>query len=191
LIGAGYGIILSERYELAEEIHRFACQGLPRHFSDENKKIMIVNYANSLNLQKRHEEAASIIDAHDWSASDSKFRISVAAVKNDSARVGLLIKEIGSNGSVTESDYQEWPVFKSVRETECFRKAYEDVFGKQFEPLIPTIKVNVSHFKETLSHWVGLDKIKKEHLPGIIQASMHRINEQPGETRDEDSNAST
>jgi hypothetical protein len=152
---------------------------------------MIVNYANSLNLQKRHEEATKILDAHDWSASDSKFRISVAGVKNDSARVGSLIKEIGSNGSVTDTDYQEWPVFKNVRETEHFRKAYEDVFGKQFEPLIPTMKVNVSHLKETLSHWVGLDRIKKEHLPGIIQASTQRINEQGGETGDEDSNAST
>jgi len=96
---------------LAEEIHKFACDVLPKHFSDENKKILIVNYANSLNLQKRHTEAAKILDAHDWSASASKFRISVAAVKNDSTHVGSLIKEIGASGSVAESDYQEWPVF--------------------------------------------------------------------------------
>ncbi len=163
LIGAGYKLILSERYELAEEIHRFACNVLPRHSSDERKKILVVDYANTLNLQKRHEEASTILDAHDWSASAPKFRISIAAVKNEIPKVVDLIREIGANGYLTEQDYQEWPVFRNVRDSEDFRNAYAEVFGKPFQPLIPTTKVNLSHLQEVLS-MKGLGEIKRKDV---------------------------
>jgi hypothetical protein len=172
LIRAGYRMLLEGRYSLAEEVHRFACETLPRHSSDENKKILIINYANAFNLQDKQEQSKNIIDAHDWSASDFKFRISAAAVKNDAPKVASLLREAGTNG-LSNADYQEWPVFKKVRETNEFRNAYEEVFKTPFQPRVPTTKVNIAQIKELLTYWDAGDGVKPEDIPQIIHSARN------------------
>jgi len=70
---------------------------------------------------------------------------------------------------------------RNVRETDDFKNAYAAVFGKPFQPLIPKMKVNMAHLKESLSHWTGVDKVKKGDLPEIVHASARELNKAGGE----------
>lgn len=116
-------------YSLAEALLSFSC-GV-RGVKDRIRRMMVVNYANSVRLQGRKEEAKKVLSDHDWSASNQEFQLSVAAVSEDVAKVVQLMKEIGTQ--MPAENYRDWPVFRGVRDDARVIEAFEKIYGKPLQ----------------------------------------------------------
>lgn len=129
-----YRLIRQERYRLAQRLLQFAC-AMPRPASERLKRMFIINLSNATKLAGNIDEARSLLDKHDWSASGQDFQISAAAIRDDVKEVARLMKRIGvgPHPDLVQADYHEWPVFKVVRDSPEFRAAYKDVFGVEFD----------------------------------------------------------
>jgi hypothetical protein len=141
LVELGYDLIFVRAYALAEAILRFGVQTLRQHNSDKVRRMMVINLANAIRLQKRESEAKAIVDGEDWSAVGSDFGICVAAVKGDIDKVVELMKEIGRGDSSGAEQYRTWPVFRGMRTDEKFLVAFESIFG---EPLFAPKTIEVT-----------------------------------------------
>jgi hypothetical protein len=121
-------LIARRNYSTAEAILSFTstCKQ-----ADRCRRMMVINHANAVRLQKRQDEAFKILDREDWSAVSNDFKICVAAVRGDVDEVIALMKRNGSNGaSVGAEDYRAWPVFRGMRTDQKFFTAFEEVFGQ-------------------------------------------------------------
>jgi hypothetical protein len=92
--------------------------------------MITINLANAIRLQRRKEEALTILDSEDWTASEDKFKLCAAAIREDFEQVVLLIRRIGRDGDISAGEYRQWPVFIGIREDDRVRKVFEEVFGE-------------------------------------------------------------
>lgn len=132
LIDICYRLLTADRYDLASSILDFSVEKVAKHFSDENRRIFIVNRSQAYKWKGETEKAKSIMAEVDWSASKDSFRLAEAVIINDFDRANRLVKKLGVNGDITASDYREWPLFKEYRKDEGFLNIFEEIFG---EPL--------------------------------------------------------
>jgi hypothetical protein len=127
-----YSLIYERSYKIAEILLTFGTKTLKQHGSEKTRRMMIVNLANAIRLQKREPEAIALLDREDWSASGEEFQLCVAAVKGEIDRVVELMKRMGASGSITREDYRNWPVFRGIRTNPKFGATFEAVFGVPF-----------------------------------------------------------
>jgi hypothetical protein len=125
-----FNLIVRKEYALAESILRFVSSVTEKTGSDHNHKLCIINLANTIRLQDREAEALTVLDREDWTASEDKFKICVAAIRKDFKEILRLIRRVGPSGSVSASDYQQWPVFIGIRDDSRVRKVLQEVFGE-------------------------------------------------------------
>ena len=140
LLNLGYDLISERAYPIAETLLRFGAFTLKNHASDQIRRMMIVNLANAVRLQKRESEAKEILKSVDWSAASDNFKMCVAAVNGDKREVLRLMRQIGPNGSLTIEDYRTWPVFRGMRTDKEFLETFEATFGK---PLIAPSRIEI------------------------------------------------
>jgi hypothetical protein len=62
---------------------------------------------------------------------EARFRILVAAIKDDKSTVLNLMEKAAKGGEVTIDDYRTWPAFGALREDLTFRDQIRKVFGKE------------------------------------------------------------
>ncbi len=129
LDGAAFNLIERRRYGTAASILKFGLEEVKEKGPDLVRKRMIVNYANAVKLDGDLDGALKIIDKEDWSASQLKFRVCVAAVKNDVDAVSSLMKLSVESNELTLDNFKEWPVFMSLRSDQVFAQKFKDVFG--------------------------------------------------------------
>ena len=120
-------------YALANRLLVFA-YSMRGNASDRTKKMIIVNYANSLRLCGEVEKSTDLLNQIDWSSVSDDFKICVAAVKGDVDEVIKSVREFGIKGALSEANYREWPAFFHVREDAKFSQCYEEVFGIPYRP---------------------------------------------------------
>jgi hypothetical protein len=141
LNGFAYRLICRRRYSAAVTMLRFGLYEMKKHGSDSVRKMMVVNYANSVKLNGDKTESETILDAEDWSASTDNYRICVAAVKGENRTVIEMMKSVVDTGKMRIADFREWPVFETVRSDPEFASAFEEQFGEKL--LIDTETRNV------------------------------------------------
>ncbi len=127
-----YDLIVGRAYSLAETILNFATKTIKTHSNDKIRRMMVVNLANSIRLQKRPDEAKTVIDGEDWSASSDDFKICVACIREDVDSVIDIMKSMGRNGSISIDDYRSWPIFRGIRVNKKFVSTFEEIFGEPF-----------------------------------------------------------
>jgi hypothetical protein len=125
-----FNLIVRKEYALAESILQFASDVTKKTGSDHNHKVSIVNLSNTIRLQNREEEALAVLDREDWTASEDKFKICVAAIRKNFEEIVRLIRRIGADGAVSANEYRQWPVFSGIRSDGRVRKALLEVFGE-------------------------------------------------------------
>ncbi|MGY4297140.1 hypothetical protein ACVWXN_005235 [Bradyrhizobium sp. i1.4.4] len=128
-----FDLIGRRKYATAETILSFSTKALSRAGSDRIRRMMFINLANAIRLQKRTEEANKLLDAEDWSSVSDDFQISVAAIREDVEQVVSLMQKIGRSGHPDADEYRSWPVFRGMRKDERFANAFQATFG---EPLV-------------------------------------------------------
>lgn len=141
----GYNLIFERAYPIAETLLRFGVSTIKVHANDKIRRMMLVNLANAVRLQKRADEAMKLLQSEDWSVANDEFKICVAAVGGDKKQVLELMKKIGRDGLPTAEDYRSWPVFRGMRTDDDFIESFETTFG---EPLIPSTRVEIPSLPE-------------------------------------------
>lgn len=144
----GLGYIRSRNYPLAKSILDLGVN-LPKHHSDFNRRMLVINFANAHKLGGDAAEAKSILSHHDWTATSTDFQICVAAVRDDMPAIVAHMKEIGATGKITKSDYRDWPVFRKIRSKKEFQDCFAEIFGEPI--LIEPQKVEIPSNSETAS----------------------------------------
>ncbi|WP_156466480.1 hypothetical protein [Rhizobium sp. Leaf306] len=128
-----FELIISGEYRLAKYLLAFA-RDLRGPRVDIFSRMFIVNHANACKLLNEEKEAVAILDSVDWSASAINFQCCVAAVRGNATEVAALMKKTGKNGEISALEFQEWPVFYHVRDSDEFLKAFKTTFGVDYVP---------------------------------------------------------
>lgn len=140
LLDLGFNLIFNRSYKTAEQILAFGTRTLKNHSNDSVRRMMVINLANAIRLQKREPEAKKILDGEDWSASSLELKIGVSAVSSNVAETVALMKTIGPNSRPTAEDYRSWPVFRGMRTNKEFVEGFESVFGM---PYLKPVRVDM------------------------------------------------
>lgn len=128
-----YALLQESKYRLAKELLGFAVVGLKKYSTDEVRRIFIINYAQAHKWMDDQKGCLTTLDAEDWTACDDKFQIALAVLKDDFDTAIGLMKRIGAKGTINQSCYRSWPIFRELRKRKDFRETFSDVFGEEFE----------------------------------------------------------
>ena len=126
-----YRLISNRKYKEAAEMLEFGIKTIKKHGHDAIKKQMIVNYANAIKLGGDKKQAETILDAEDWTAATDKFKICVAAVKDDVDTVISMMKRTADAGGMDASSFRDWPVFEKIRSDPRFVESFECIFDEK------------------------------------------------------------
>ena len=133
LIQVGYDALYDGNYKLAQIIFDFALEDLPKISDEQNRRIMVINRAQSYKWATDEEKAMEIIDGEDWSSVEKKFQLARAVLLDKFDDAVRIMKEIGdSDTTLSRTAYQEWPLFQEFRKTQQFINAYEDIYCEPF-----------------------------------------------------------
>jgi hypothetical protein len=126
-----YTLLVFEEFELARETLTFA-MGLPKHSSEQEKRIFAVNLAQTYKWLGNEEECRKILRGHDWTASDDAFMMATYVLQDDFEEAARRMVVVAQNGDVPEAAFHDWPLFREFRNSPLFAPAYEEAFGRQF-----------------------------------------------------------
>lgn len=132
LINLSFELIDRGSYDLAIRILDFACDEL-KNFSNEGHHLtFIVNRAQAYKWNGNDERCRQIMKNVDWSAKGDQFRLADAVLAEDWDRAEKVMRRIGKDGPINQTDYRDWPLFKNLRKQDIFLKTYSEVFGEDF-----------------------------------------------------------
>jgi hypothetical protein len=126
-----FDLLVDGEFALAKDLLDFA-SGLRKFSSDEYRRIFVVNRVQAYKWAGDTDKARTLLDAEDWSATNDSFRLAAAVLGDHFASAIEIMRAIGANGSVTKTDYREWPLFREIRKAPEFAATFEELFG---EPL--------------------------------------------------------
>ena len=131
LIRITYNLLERKRYKLAIKLLDFGLDTIKRFSATEHRLRILVNRANAYRLSGNKEKCASLVSTEDWSACDRPFRLAAHLLTDDMSAALDTMKQIGSDGSPSKTDYREWPLFEGYRELPEFRSTFKEIFGEE------------------------------------------------------------
>lgn len=129
---SGYELLSEEQYDLAIILLEFYLYTFKHYYSDEYRRINLINLAIAYRFSGRTKESKQLIEKDDWSACGNHFRLAVAVLQDRYKDAIQLMKQIGADGKVTRENYSQWPLFKEFRRNKMFLKTYHSLFGEEF-----------------------------------------------------------
>uniref|UniRef100_B8HNJ5 Uncharacterized protein n=1 Tax=Cyanothece sp. (strain PCC 7425 / ATCC 29141) TaxID=395961 RepID=B8HNJ5_CYAP4 len=111
-----------ERWHIAEGLNLFLVND--KKLPERERLIGKINYWQSLKWANQFEKVRQEIENEDFSAKDEVFTLAKAALLDDERRFLELLPKLLEVGKVTETDLYEWPLFRSMRETDGFKSKY-------------------------------------------------------------------
>lgn len=138
LIAIGYDTLYDENYRLTATIFNFATQTLKKHYSEKNRRMMVVNQALAYKWNGNDKKAREIVAREDWSATSGKFRLAEAVILENYELAYEIMQEIGENyNEVGLYNYRDWPLFKEIRRENKFLEVFEEIFGEPYNKVEP------------------------------------------------------
>lgn len=132
LIRLTFELIDNGKYDLAIRLLDFACKDFKKFASEANQLTLTVNQAQAYKWKGDEDRCLQIMRAIDWTAKGDQFRLADAVLAEDWSQASKVMRRIGRNGPVDQTDYRDWPIFRNFRKQEIFLTAYEDIFGEAF-----------------------------------------------------------
>lgn len=127
-----YELLQNERWDRAIEAGEFAFKQ-KNHSSRERQKIITVNYCIALKFGEHNSASQKILEQEDWSDAMEDFQLAKCVLLEDFDTASEIMRKIGREGKmVTERNYHTWPLFREFRGSDTFRKAYLEIYGKEF-----------------------------------------------------------
>lgn len=137
LVVTTYTMLSEGRYQLALPLLDFATETLPRLSSEDARLSCVVNRAQTYKWTGNEAKCREILDDEDWSATDIKFRLACAVLRDDFKHAIELVKQIGATDRHVEKHaYREWPLFREFRKSAEFAAVFQEVFGEQLNTLV-------------------------------------------------------
>jgi hypothetical protein len=93
----------------------------------------ILLYATALKLCGDIELACQELDKNKkgWAITEARYRILVAAIKDNKEAVFRLIESVAKSGQVTLENFRTWPAFGTLRSDLAFQEHIRKAFGKE------------------------------------------------------------
>ena len=127
-----FELLSNRQFGLADNLLKFACDQ-NNFFNDALKNVFVVNRALSMYLQNKPEDAKSIINQKDWSASSDDFKLAHLVLNENYDECYTLMKKIGKDGKVDKENYRTWPLFLKLRKEDRFKETYKEIFGEEYK----------------------------------------------------------
>lgn len=135
LISITFELLVLEKFDLARRLLEFATK-LPRHATEANKRIFLINLAQSYKFTDQQEKCLAALSTIDWSACSDNFAVCVAVLKDHFDEATMIMKRIGLEGAIKQHEYIDWPVFRDFRKSTEFSRAYFSIFGVEPSDLL-------------------------------------------------------
>ncbi len=137
-----YRFISQERYRVPTRVLSFVLGLKGTKASQSTKLMMTVNLASShKHRDKESKECTSVLDSVDWSAASNRYKICVAALRDDIDEVCKLADSVVATKEISKADFREWPCFDFIRDNEVFQSKFHELFGEfLFEPALETTR---------------------------------------------------
>jgi hypothetical protein len=132
LIRLTFELIDNGKYDLAIRLLDFACSDFKKFANEANQLTLTVNRAQAYKWKGDEERCNKIMRSVDWTAKGDQFRLADAVLAEDWTLVSKVMRRIGRDGPVDQTDYRDWPIFRNLRKQETFLTDYEDIFGEAF-----------------------------------------------------------
>jgi hypothetical protein len=133
LIEGGFDLLQDKEYGLTATLLDFAVNGLPRHATALNRRVLLVNLCIAHKFGGQPDKCTELLEAEDWSACDDRFRLAVTVLKDDFKQAADLMRSLGAQSkSVTRHAYETWPLFREFRQSPEFLNAFNSLFGEEF-----------------------------------------------------------
>lgn len=127
-----YELLIKGHFRLALNLLSFATETLKKHTNQEMLCIFRINKALAHYLSNNKKACIKVLNKHDWSATNDKFKLAIAVLREDYETAIELMKSVGStNEHLNKDAYREWPLFREFRKTEVFKKAYLEIFEEE------------------------------------------------------------
>lgn len=127
-----YQLLIKGHYKLALNLLSFATETLKKHCNQEMVCIFTINKSLAYYLSGKKQDAKRILDEHDWSATNDKFKLANAILIEEFGDAIDIMKSIGnSNKHINKSAYREWPLFNEFRKRDDFKLAYQAIFKEE------------------------------------------------------------
>jgi hypothetical protein len=127
-----FDLIDQGKYALAIRILDFACEELKKFSSEVHQLTFVVNRAQAHKWSGDPDRCRRIMKSVDWSAKGDQFRLADAVLAENWDAAAKAMRRIGKSGSVDQTDYRDWPLFRDWRKQDAFLKAYAEIFGEEF-----------------------------------------------------------
>jgi hypothetical protein len=133
LADAIYDALIRKRYELVKRLTRLALKTLPRLSSAIIRYTFVVNeiIAYKWGIEKERAKAEQLLDAVDWSATNTTFQLAVLVLKNDFVNAASLMRTLGK--SMDPMHYIDWPLFQDFRLSTEYQEAFIEVYGEGWD----------------------------------------------------------
>ncbi|GAA5562007.1 hypothetical protein Asch02_03525 [Acinetobacter schindleri] len=133
LIHTLFELLCVEQYGLVINLGEFALQ--QRNLSNDfNKRMMIINLCLAYKYSNNKSKLEELLNKHDWSAIPDVFQLAIACINDEHEISCELIKKLIQHNSdlLTEGSLHSWPLFRVLKEQECFKKMYLELFKTSF-----------------------------------------------------------
>ncbi len=126
-----YELLIKGHYKLAINLLTFATETLKKH-TQEMVCVFTINKALAYYLSNKKQDCIKVLDKHDWSATNDKFKLAIEILKENYKESLEIMKSIGSkNEHLNGEAYRDWPLFNDIRKTEEFKQTYKEIFGEE------------------------------------------------------------
>jgi hypothetical protein len=163
-----FDLISANAFYLADILLTFSCEQ-KQHFNDSLKNVFIINGALSKYLQNKKEEAKTILNRKDWSASSEDFKLAYEVLTDNYESAYAIMRKIGNNGDVDQFDYKQWPLFCKIRKEQGFLDVFKEIFNEEYtvletpkRPIQELISKEIKKYKELKEKTVKRVETNKE-----------------------------
>lgn len=132
LIDVTFNLVERGDYRIAIRILEFFAQPQMTISKESVKRTHVLNLAQAYKWSGNEEKCKSVLATMDWSASEDRFKIAVAALNDDFESAYRCMRRLAHDESFHQVFYKEWPVFRKLRKHGDFSKIYEECYKEQF-----------------------------------------------------------
>jgi hypothetical protein len=186
LVEQTFSLIEIGEYEVAARILEFFTQDQIKHENESTQRVLCINLAQCYKWQDNSNKCKEVLGRVDWSATEDRFKIAEAVLKDDYERALVLMRRLRHDESFLKKYYKDWPLFQGLRRHEGFGDVYRECYGEEFK-----IEEGLAHeapFENDTEEPLGNSPDKLNSYPtgeAAVVSPVTNKSEQPRQTEDE------
>lgn len=130
-----YLLLKNEEYKLAINLLNFATTLFKKNSNDTEWRMYIINQSIAYKWMGNNAKAQEILDTEDWTATNSKFQLAVAVLRENNKLASKLVGQMDWDYVLAARLYSEWPLFNKFRETKLFQSAFQTKYEHPFSEI--------------------------------------------------------